>query len=441
MASPVSEDFLDLFEHRSQATIKIVGADAAFEAISSLQGSYDTTYRDFYFPVDVEITYKGQTYTFEEAGIRMKGNTSRTTFFHNGHFTNPVHYKISFKATFDDDPYKNDDTLKPFYHDWSSDAAGRKARKKRNFLGLEKLDLKYVPRNGDGCSLREVYVYDAFRQGGLMAPYATLSPVTLHSDGHVYQSTYEIVEPIDKEFLKRRFSKAEAAGDLYKCVYNGMGKADFTRSDNVDESWNHIALGGIGVEDNYNHYAPRYQLKTNDDDMQNSDFSKMCALMKTLWECTWGGGSQQTIDNAIDMEEFLRFSAMSFLFGNPDDQRYNYNNFYTYFRPSDGKAMFIPYDWDWCLGLDFAGGMESRGPLDSWTLGGEQSRLYDATLFNASYDTNKNRSQYLGYVGEYKDGALNFDAFRCLAEKFGNPNASETASVEWYMGEKRNHCN
>jgi hypothetical protein len=38
--------------------------------------------------------------------------------------------------------------------------------------------------------------------------------------------------------------------------------------------------------------------------------------------------------------------------GNPVDLRNNYNNCYVYFLKSSGKAVFIPYDYDRCLGIN-----------------------------------------------------------------------------------------
>ena len=456
VASPVSADFLDLFEHRSQASFRITASDSVFAAISNLQGDNNyRKYRDFYFPVNVEISFKGQTYTYEEAGLRVKGNMSREHFFNNGEFVEKSHFKISFKATFDDAEYQSDSNLRPFYHDWSADANGKKERKKRNFLGLEKVDLKYIPRNfheaaagTEGSTLREIYAYDAFRRAGIMAPYATRGTITLQASNRSQAGDVEIVETVDKEFLKRRYSKAEAEGDLYKCVYNHMGPANFSRSDNMDTSnGSHIKYGGIGVEDTYDdshgNYLPRYQLKTNDKAKQDSDFSKMTGLMTSLWQCLYGSGTQQTINSAIDMDEFCRWSAVSFMLGNFDDQRYNSNNFYVYFRPSDNKAVFLPYDWDWCLGLQMGTQFENLKPLNSYTFNGaQQSNLYAATLLSSSakYDLTANRNLYLGYCSSLKDTVLNIDRYDALVSATRASVGTERNTVASYMATKRNNC-
>lgn len=77
-------------------------------------------------------------YYYEEVGVRMKGNTSRHTFYGDDGFTNNIHMKLSFKETFDDidDGYTQDE-LK----EWT-DEDKRDERKARTLGGMEKIDVK-----------------------------------------------------------------------------------------------------------------------------------------------------------------------------------------------------------------------------------------------------------------------------------------------------------
>ena len=434
VASPVSEDFLSFFDPSNRSSISISASDEVLSFISNYQNSKGSRYSDIYAPVDVTIHFNGQDYVYEEVGMRMKGNMSRAEFFRYGDIVCPVHFKLSFKATFDDPEY-DDSVISSFKHDWSEDSKGRKKRKDRNFLGLEKLDLKYVPRNNGEMIVREPYVYKTFRDFGFFAPYSTLIDFTLSGESSYYRGTYQVVETIDKQFLKRRLSKAEAGGDLYKCTYNAMGKADFTRTDAINKDTSvAIPYGKIGVKDAWNYYHPVYELKTNDSNMQESDFSKMSNFIQSVWNCIYGNGTASELESVLDVRQFLSFSALSYLFGNFDDQRYNYNNFYLYFMPSDGRAIFIPYDWDWCLGLDLGYNMATLRPLDDWTLGGTNSNIYMATLFGdrLSYA----QSDYLGYVRSYAPTALDPSAFSTLASELGY--TSEVSSVTSYMNTKKN---
>jgi len=443
-ANPVSADFLSFFEAGNHPRIHIEASGEVWNFLSKYQDRSTNKYADAYLPALVSVELNGNDYIFEEAGIRVKGNTSRTQFYSRGSFVDKTHLKISFKATFDDAMY-DDPLLSPFKHDWSNDASGRKARKDRSLFGLEKLDLKYVPRNGDDVFMREVYAYRSFASNGIYAPYATLGDVTLSDNNNQQEGDYEFIEPIDKEFLKRRMNKEEAKGDLYKCVYNGMGKANFARDNAVDRSTGaHIKGGKIGVEDNYRGYAPVYQLKTNDDLLQESDFSKMASLLYGLWKCSYGQGDEALLNRLIDVEQFSLFSAISFELGNFDDQRYDYNNFYTYFRPSDGKAIFLPYDYDWCLGEDYGTNLAYKDPLDDWTYDGDtNSNLYQAALLGRSgmaYDIKPYQQRYLEDIAKTKDKVLNPEAFHELASAFRRGNDAEEQEVLSYMQNKRNHC-
>ena len=60
---------------------------------------------------------------------------------------------------------------------------------------------------------------------------------------------------------------------------------------------------------------------------------------------------KSTFDSIVDADAFIKFAAMSWVIGNPDDLRNNYNNYYMYFNSSNDKAIFIPYDYDRCFGI------------------------------------------------------------------------------------------
>lgn len=383
-------------------------------------------YADFYVPGDLYITYDGQQYVYNEVGVRQKGNTSRRAFYHDGRPQELIHFKISFKATFDDDLY-NDSAVVQFKKTWDS-ASERKARKKRNFMGFEKLDFKYIPRNNNQSFAREIYSYKMFEEAGLYAPKTRACSFSFGSAEHQLSSTYQIIENIDKDFITRRLGDTQNMGDLYKCVYNSMGKADFTRDNAIEKIYDNdgnsvggrVAHGKIGVEDDYNEYFPCYQLKTNDSNGEDSDFSKMANLMNVLWNVRYHNAPKSDIDAIIDMDQFLKFSAVSYLLCNFDDQRYNNNNFYIYFLPSNNKAIFIPYDWDWSLGLGSENSFIHKMPLDSETLGREQANSLYMNTFLSGDQTYSD--PYLNYVQQYKNMVYDMDAFLDVTNAIGGVN-------------------
>lgn len=432
VATPMSEDFLALFDPSSSVSISLSLSNEAIFAISSLQSDSSSIYNDFYFPGDFEISLNGRLYRYEEVGVRMKGNTSRTQFADStGSIYGIVHFKISFKATFDDSPYLTDSSLIPFHKDWTGKESEKKEREDRNLFGLTKLDLKYVPRS-DGY-LNEVYSYQSFRENGVLAPYASLANFTLNSETDSSSSIYEIIEPIDKQFLKKRFSKAEAKGDLYKCVYIGFGPANLARQNAIykdGESYGSpIPLGSIGVEDNYSSYRPAYQKKTNDSKMQESDFSKMANFISSLWSVVYGDEGKDKLEEILDVEQFLSFSAISYLLGNPDDFRCNSNNYYIYFLPSNGKAIFIPYDYDWSIGAKWSWDIDYlvySSPFDESSLSNSASSLLYATFYKGtpsgskiSYDRKGYQSSYEDKVKSFSSKVLSSSFFSSLCEKSG----------------------
>ena len=440
------EGEIDLFDHSKSLSMDLVMSDEVMTFVSDYQSTRGK-YAEAYLPADLTVRYDGEEYFFKEVGVRQKGNTSRANFFDGNSIYNLVHFKISFKATFDDELY-DDPMLLPFKKTWE-DTAARKARKNRNLFGYEKLDLKYIPRNMGQTVLQETYCYEGFAESGILAPKSRVGLFGFGNGQEEMSSVYQIIETVDKQFLQKRLGKQEAKGDLYKCVYNGMGPADFSRNEAVEKVvegnrniGERIAFGKIGVENDYEGYQPCYQLKTNDDLGEEADFSKMTNFINTLWNLIYGDGTKDELESLIDMDQFLKFSAISYLFGNPDDQRYNNNNFYIYFMPSTSKAIFIPYDWDWSLGADWeqmSSRMANLSPLDRWTLdGSDPNNLYQATFLpkeGLSYNTDEYVTKYLSYVDTYASTLLDIDKYEALCDATGIGD-QDLVSVSRYMAQK-----
>ena len=101
----------------------------------------------------------------------------------------------------------------------------------------------------------------------------------------------------------------------------------------------------------------------------------------------------------VDMDYFVKYEAVSYFVGDPDDARNNYNNHYVYFLKSSGKAIFIPCDLDRTFGITKSynpsgDAMVSISPYSKRAMGtgGEQQRnpLYIKTVCRGGY-----------YVDEY----------------------------------------
>lgn len=301
---------------------EIAKLQADYEYYSS-RGSKSPIYR--MADLDVTITAPDGTvsnYTVEQVGVRMKGNTSRTDFYNEEEgIYNLIHFKLSFQETFDEEEYYGTDALT-----WDSEES-REARKDRTFATLEKMDLRWNKCN-DGTYIREHYAFEVFRANGVLAPRTSLASVDWAG---LHMGVFTFCEPIDKVFLKRNLPEAQQGGDLYKLGWTSHG-ADFTKIDSI----------GVENEDTGEFFV--YDLKTNKKKSDHEDLKSFISALNN------GSMTKEKFAELVDIDNFLSFAAVSYLLGNPDDLRSNYNNCYIYFPP-EGGCLFIPTDYDRCLGL------------------------------------------------------------------------------------------
>ena len=366
--------FNDLFDYNNHISIKLNISNSELKKIQqdyekySSKGSKSPIYR--MADLVVTITKPDGTkneYTIEQVGVRMKGNTSRTSFYSdNDGMYNLVHFKISFQETFDDEAYYGSDALT-----WA-DSAARKARKNRTFATLEKIDMRWN-RNDDTTYIRESYAYDLYREFGVLAPHTNISSVDIGKD---HAGVWVIYEPIDKIFLEKNLPEEALGGDLYKLGWTGEG-ATFT------------SFSSYGVEDEDAGKFYVYDLKTN---KKTSTHESLKNLINTIKS---SAATKNSFSQLIDMENFLYYCAVSYLIGNPDDLRNNYNNTYIYFRADTGQMMVIPYDMDRGLGVNTwnptGHGMTKEDPFNKKALGnGEQrSPLFLKTVCSGGFFTNE----------------------------------------------------
>ena len=357
--------YVRLFDLANKVEIQIHMAD---EELEKMQADYEH-YSSFgskspiYRKADVTITIHSaagtERYEIEEVGVRMKGNTSRTAFYsEEAGIYNAIHLKLDFQETFDDEEYYGADAKV-----WA-DEESREARKDRTFATLEKLDLRWN-RCDDGSYLKEYYAFAAYRAFDVLAPHVNLT--SLQWSG-VNMGVYTINEPVDKIFLEKYLPEEAASGDLYKLGWGMGGGASFT------------ATNSIGVEDEDKGLFYAFDLKTN---KKKSDHADLIGLIHQLND---GDVSKTDFEGLVDADYFLRFAAVSYLLGNPDDLRNNYNNCYAYFRSDNGKLLLIPYDYDRCLGITAHWNPTHTGVTDDNPFSDQQQGI-------DRKDTGANRSQ------------------------------------------------
>ncbi len=323
------EIYRQLFDLNNKVQVDI---DMSGEELQKLQddyvrynemGSKSPIYRMGTLTITITTDRDTNVYRIEEVGVRMKGNTSRTSFYdEDSGIYNHIHYKLDLQETFDDEDYYGADAKV-----WESKDL-RKVRKDRTFAMMEKLELRWN-KCGDSTYLKESYAYSLYQSEGVLAPLVSLC--SLDWSG-THMGIYTINEPVDELFLEKRLPEAELGGDLYKLGWTNEG-ATFTSTNSI----------GVEDEDKGEFYC--FDLKTN---KKTSDHS---TLINFINELNSGNMTKARFGELVDMDQFLRYTAVSYFLGNPDDLRNHYNNCYIYFTNSSGKMIVIPYDVDRCLGV------------------------------------------------------------------------------------------
>ncbi len=320
-------DFFDI-EKKIVVTISISKEQLSLIDNDNGKGSKPANYKgnqDTYRMCNVDITYEDLVFHLEEVGIRMKGNTSRGQII-NGDTINLRHYKLCFDETFDDEADYGSNVKV-----WENDDA-RKDRKKRTFMGLEKLNLRYN-KNRESTYLREYYAYEMYRDLGLLSARSNLMNINMNVDGEIYNcGIYLGVEQIDDEFLERNLIASEIEGNLYKASWK-QGKA------NLNDSSSHL----MGVSTLSHEYT--YDLKTN---KKTVDHSALKSFINTC-NSTSVSNMDTFIKNYTYSDTFTSYLAVGYFLGDPDDFRGNGNNYYIYFT-SDNKMILIPNDNDRVMG-------------------------------------------------------------------------------------------
>lgn len=322
----------NLFDPKSKIDIELKFKNDVIYKFAQYGTSGDFNKEEIYHPCDVTIKLNNETYIFGEVGARMKGNTSRYDGFidEQGNFVNKerlCHFKLAFDRIF------NSSSVNDYYsHEYTTEEVD--ARDSRRIASMKKIDLKWN-KNFDSSFTKEIYALDCFRNEGVVSQNANLVNVTIKTEKDSVSMPYILYEVVDKTMIKKHFKGSK--GDLYKCTYTNKGPADLAS----------VQDDKFGVESfNFN---PSYNLKTNED-TSNCEILKDF-ITKTSTKNISADKIKPKIDSVLDVDKFLKFAAMSWVVGSPDDYRNNYNNYYMYFDSNTNLANFIPYDNDRVFGI------------------------------------------------------------------------------------------
>lgn len=384
-----------LFDINNKVTIKVDISDSELQKIQSDYKRYGSAASTYRIADKVTITIGGTSYEMYEVGIRLKGNSSRVEPLVGGDINqrNLVNFKLSFKQTFDDvSLYGNEAKT------WSSDAA-RSERKNRTFAGLESLELKWN-RNFDSTYTCNYWANMMFKDILGYAQSTTLCNLNL---GTINYGVYVLYEPVDENFIARYFPN-DQGGDLYKCGWGTTGNNNWTGANYTTGSASSI---GVSQDNSSKKYA--YDLKTN---KKKSNYSSIKNLINTV------NSNPSAFGNVVDTDRWVKFAATAYFAGNPDDMRNNYNNHYVYFL-KNGKAVFIPYDYDRCFGIT-SGWNVDNGLLDA-NPASEQAKGKGETQANPLYKYSVIRKNGNNYGNTYSS-AYKQQLARIASSKWVNYN-------------------
>ena len=357
-----------LFNIENKIELRLDMADTELKKMQDDYEKYDRagSKSPIYRKADLYITVttpggSSYTYSIPEVGVRMKGNTSRTDFYNSfQRIYNVIHLKLSFQETFDNEAYYGSDAKQ-----WES--TEREERTNRTFATLEKLDLRWN-RCDDGTYLKEYFAYETYRQNGVLAPHTNLCSFDLAG---IHMGVFTINEPIDKVFLSKNLPQEALGGDLYKCGWAGSSNASFSE------------FSSIGIEDEDAGMFYAYDLKTN------KKTSSHQSLKTLIGELNSSQLTKEKFAELVDLDSFLPYCAVSYLLGNPDDLRNDYNNCYIYFRADTGKLIVIPYDFDRCLGITAhwnptGDGLTGDNPFGTTTLANGEPQRSPLILYSVA---------------------------------------------------------
>ena len=310
--------------------------------------------------IHCDITYKkgSEVTTVSDAGIRLRGNTSRRRPEGNG-----------------GEKHKSGNA------DWHHCHFGVNLRKfnkdgDHEIKGIRKFNLKWF--KDDPCYARELFCYDLFRRAGVWtAAFDVYCRLWVHVEGDTsaaYYGVYEMIEPYDNKYLdKREDLFGNTDGNLWKCSYDSHGPADLSN-----------ANANMGEDNDRDDFT--YELKETGADFETAKAQLQDFILKLT------GKSDESFKNWIqevcDVELFMRTYAVNVAVGMWDDHWNNGNNYYLYFNSQDKyayKVFFIPYDYDNSLGTSNAYDAAKQDPLNWGNRGMLMKRMMKIPEFKQIY--------------------------------------------------------
>jgi len=234
----------------------------------------------------------------------------------------------------------------------------------------------------DASMLREKMGYDMSAFAGVPAGHTAYVEfwIDIKDDDNPseYWGVYTMVERVDAKYVRNRFGNDNGTGNLYKAdAWFEQGAAD-------------LVYYGENIAD---YPKPRgevaYGLQTNTDDPDYNDIINLCYVIDGV-EYASEAEFTQALEKVLNVDGYLRYTAVLFTHLNLDTYQYTGNNFYLYHDPTTGKFEFLAWD------LNSSWMADAQFPLygESCCLGPVQW----APLFTKVFQVERYRQDYAAYV-------------------------------------------
>ena len=368
LPEPVKEGYDYVWDEEALPEVHL---SVSLDEWNRLLALYDAnSFTTQYVSATLSFVKDGETTVIDNVGLRLKGNTSRrrpeggygqthqrdNTDWHHAHFG------VNLRKYVDDEAH--------------------------TIQGVRKLHLKWF--KDDPAYVREIFCYELFRRAGVWtAVRDNYCRLWLHVEGdsqEAYYGVYELMEPIDKRYLKDRKNRfGSNNGYLWKCRNGASGlnnpNGDIWYDDDTDDR-----------------HAYTLETQTEEFDsarLQLVDFMNKLNNLSDNEFYTW-------IQQVTDVNLLLKTYAVNVAVGMWDDYWNNANNYYIYFN-SKGltgyKFFFIPYDYDNTLGTSLrCGAQDDAGRQNPLHWGNDNNRLIARIL-----KFNDFKAKYVAYLKELVD--------------------------------------
>ena len=226
----------------------------------------------------------------EDIGVRFKGNSSFSA-------TNGT-LKRSFKLDFN------------------------RYDRKKNFLGLLKLNLHCNAL--DGTQIKDGSSYQLYNNAGVPAPRVCFARVYLTMPGEVertYLGLYTVVEQIDSVFAKRTFGRA--------LIMKPEGETLAYKGDKWNEDYERL-------------YVPK--------STATEEMARPVIELARLLKEREGEALADAVEEVLDVESFLRYTAVSTVLVNTDSPLVLSHNYYLMVPKATKKVVWVPWDLNLSLG-------------------------------------------------------------------------------------------